>query len=957
MTSTGARVVPQNEYTIGWVCALPCERAAAKAMLDEIHQNLVEQDPADHNSYTLGQIQNHNVVIACLPAGVYGIAPAATVAKDMLRTFKSIRFGLMVGIGGGVPTLVNDIRLGDVVVSQPLGTSGGVVQYDRGKTVQEGEVQRTGSLNAPPSVLLTALTDLQAEHLMGGSRIPHFLSEIIIKYPKMEKRFSYQGTSEDRLFRVEYDHADPDSTCEQCDGAQTIERTARDDTEPAIHYGVIASGNQVIKNGSTRNQLSKQLGGALCFEMEAAGLIQDFPCIVIRGICDYADSHKNKRWQEYAAVTAAAFAKELLSIVSPVRVLQEKPIPQLVSDPQLHKLMTGTNAAIAEQTRKHEVRYEDKIHGDCHRAFKTSNYEKFKNINPGRTLGTCKWVLGHQQYNRWQQSRCDDLLWISADPGCGKSVLSKFLIDEELRSPKAHTVCYFFFKDNEEQDSIATALCAVLHQLFHYQPQLLRHAMEAYKRNGENLNTEVDELWRILLAAATDEHAESVICVLDALDECQGGDRRKLIAFLTGFYTRRSTKSQRRSHLKFLVTSRPYQEIENSFSDIPSELPSIRLAGEESNADISQEIDLVIAEQVSRVGRKLNLNQEIQDMLHEKLLATSHRTYLWLYLVIEELYCSDKRTMKAYARNIASLPQSVENAYEKILSRHSRGRRHEAETLLHIVVGSRRPLTLAEMDVALQLATDSADARIHEDLDLDNDHLASRIRELCGLFVFINDSRVYLIHQTAKDFLVSWDHVDDSTIDICKPWKHSLENYRTAILLTQICVRYLGFQDIDDKSLSSVVEKVQSDSSGCVIFSEYPFLEYAAVHWSAHFRSMRVCDTELFNHIYQLYDDREPRYETWVSIFWKATFGDKYLRLPDTMDLAALNGHASVLSHLLDATKVDINVQNGLRRTGVSCASPEVHEKVVHLLIKKGAMITANLLELKDMLTEVNFQR
>ncbi|KAI8235988.1 hypothetical protein K4K55_004026 [Colletotrichum sp. SAR 10_96] len=294
-----------------------------------------------------GQVQGHNVVIACLPAGIYGTTPAATVAKDLLRTFKSIRFGLMVGIGGGVPSRKNDIRLGDIVVSQPAETSGGVIQYDRGKTVQEGEFQRTGSLNTPPQVLLAALGRLQADHIIEGSRIPQFVSELINKSrDNTKKKFSHQGALHDYLFQAEYDHVDPDSTCDECDHKQMIQREDRDNTYPVVHYGNIASGNQVIKHGKTRDKLSKELG-VLCFEMEAAGL-QDFPCLVIRGVCDYADSHKNKRWQEYAAATAAAFAKELLSVIPSDRVLQEKPIPQLVSDPRLHEI-------VKEQTQKQEM--------------------------------------------------------------------------------------------------------------------------------------------------------------------------------------------------------------------------------------------------------------------------------------------------------------------------------------------------------------------------------------------------------------------------------------------------------------------------------------------------------------------------------------------------------------------------------------------------------------------------
>src|ERR1700734_1677091 len=124
-----------QDYTVGWICALPTEVAAAQAMLDECHDPL-QQDTCDQNTYVLGRIGVHNVVLACLPSGVSGTVSAATVAMQMSSSFKCLRFGLMVGIGGGVPSEENDIRLGDIVISQPTGAFGGVIQYDFGKTVQ-----------------------------------------------------------------------------------------------------------------------------------------------------------------------------------------------------------------------------------------------------------------------------------------------------------------------------------------------------------------------------------------------------------------------------------------------------------------------------------------------------------------------------------------------------------------------------------------------------------------------------------------------------------------------------------------------------------------------------------------------------------------------------------------------------------------------------------------------------
>jgi nucleoside phosphorylase len=281
------------------------------AMLDEEHPAL-SQPPQDNNTYTLGRFGGHNVVIACLPAGQTGNNSAATVASQMRYSFGRIRFGLMVGIGGGVPSEEHDIRLGDVVVSNPSKHGGGVIQYDFGRTVAEGRFVHNGSLNAPPTVLLTAVSTLKARHNLRGHRLAHHL--LAVRALRLKSNYTYQGAENDILFKAEYDHIGDDVSCDQCDKSMLVSRPRRDKTVPDIHYGTIASGNQVMRHGKTRERWRRE-SDMLCFEMEAAGLMNDFPCLVIRGICDYADSHKNKRWQEYAAVTAAAYAKELLCVI------------------------------------------------------------------------------------------------------------------------------------------------------------------------------------------------------------------------------------------------------------------------------------------------------------------------------------------------------------------------------------------------------------------------------------------------------------------------------------------------------------------------------------------------------------------------------------------------------------------------------------------------------------------
>jgi len=295
-----ARTMSPQSYTVGIICALDVEKAAVEATLDEEHGRL-EKAVGDDNAYTFGRIGEHNVVVACLPAGVMGKASAAVVAKDMMRSFP-IKVGLMVGICGGVWSERADVRLGDVVVSQPHGVHGGVVQWDFGKMEQDGVFRRTSTLNKPPRPLLSAVQSLKARHILRDSEVNEHLAAMFGKYPRLADTFGHQGQEYDELFEASYGHA-AGSTCAECDRSRLCNRPLRPDDHPQIHYGNIASGDQVVKDGQTRDRIARG-EEILCFEMEAAGLMDTFPCVVIRGVCDYADSHKNKRWQPYAAATA-----------------------------------------------------------------------------------------------------------------------------------------------------------------------------------------------------------------------------------------------------------------------------------------------------------------------------------------------------------------------------------------------------------------------------------------------------------------------------------------------------------------------------------------------------------------------------------------------------------------------------------------------------------------------------
>ncbi|KAF4815753.1 hypothetical protein CGCSCA5_v007042 [Colletotrichum siamense] len=298
--SRNAAPRPHDKYTVAWICALSIEMTAAEAVLDEIHDGL-PNDANDNNTYIFGRIKRHNVVITCLPEGCLGKIQAATSLLNLMRSFPSIRAGLMVGIGGGVPSKA-DVRLGDVVVGIRI------MEYDMGKMVANGKLLRTAIPRSPNRLLGTAVAALRAKQARYGTSITSIVAQ------KFEGQPDYHCPDmSDDLFPPTCDHEPSNLTnCDQCDRTKLIPRRKR--SQPAIHYGAVASGDQVMRSALQRDIIGQELD-VICFEMEAAGLMDILQCLPIRGICDYSDSHKNKSWQKYAAATAAAFATELLAVL------------------------------------------------------------------------------------------------------------------------------------------------------------------------------------------------------------------------------------------------------------------------------------------------------------------------------------------------------------------------------------------------------------------------------------------------------------------------------------------------------------------------------------------------------------------------------------------------------------------------------------------------------------------
>ncbi|KAL7922428.1 nucleoside phosphorylase domain-containing protein [Trichoderma austrokoningii] len=303
----------KSDFRVAIICALTIEADAVYALFDSrLDEDDVQLDksPNDPNVYSTGTIGRHYVVLTHMAN--MSKANAATVATNCGRTFPNVRLALVVGICGVVPFSANrtDIMLGDVVISE------GVFQYDLGRHLPQEFRPKNGmpdSLARPISNIRAALSKWKGDAWKKNLQSNMYKSLGILQATS-ELPVQYPGALHDKLFEANYPHADHGMFCDDaCDDLRIQRRRSESPTiQPRIHFGIVASGDSVMKSGEERDRIARK-HDIIAFEMESAGVWHVFPCIVVKGACDYADSHKNKEWQGYAAATAAACMKALLN--------------------------------------------------------------------------------------------------------------------------------------------------------------------------------------------------------------------------------------------------------------------------------------------------------------------------------------------------------------------------------------------------------------------------------------------------------------------------------------------------------------------------------------------------------------------------------------------------------------------------------------------------------------------
>ncbi|KAJ6437571.1 hypothetical protein O9K51_09777 [Purpureocillium lavendulum] len=785
-----------EDYTTGWICALQEEYEAACRMLDVEYDGPETTNEHDNNTYVFGRISKHNVIIGCLPGGRYGTNSAATVARDMVRSFPHLKFALMVGIGGGAPTPDRDIRLGDVVVSEPHGKLGGVLQYDFGKRLPGALFQQTGQLNSPPAVLLGALPEMRRRH-----NDPRKADKILEHLKLMDDMPDYQRPADDRLYRANYEHTGG-PTCAACGTDELEERAPRTDLRAFyVHYGTIASANSVMKNAKERDQLSRDPElNVLCFEMEAAGLMNNFPCLVIRGICDYSDSHKNDEWHKYAALAAAAYARELLHVLKPAKVVTLPPWAD-----RLLQEMSATSRKADRIIQYHHTQEQREILDwltPVDYGLQQSDYLA------RRQPGTGQWLLESNEFQGWLAAT-GQTLFCPGIPGAGKTILTSVVIDDlesrfrsEPNSGLAYIYCNF---QRQEEQSLDHLLASIVKQLAERQPSVLSNIKAVYERHElSRTKPSLEDITRLLHSVAA--VYSRIFIVVDALDECQASGRCRL-RFLSEL-----SELQKRHDSNIFATSRFIPEIVGHFKIGVSR--EIRAS--------ANDVATYLQSHIQGLPSVVQQSRELQEDIATGILQAVDGMFLLAPVYLNSLH--DCMTRNEILRTVELFPkqeqrqnerQKVEvlsHAYDEAMRRIQGQRPRLKELAMQVlswITFAKRQLTTSELQHALGTKPGTSE------LDYgDLPHIEDMVSVCAGMVTVDGKSGIIrLVHYTAQEYIMR---------------RHKLWFPGTDSAIATICVTYLSFTVFEAGYCTTHLEFKER-------LRAYSFYSYASHNWGHHY--------------------------------------------------------------------------------------------------------------------------
>ncbi|KFA53540.1 hypothetical protein S40293_10316, partial [Stachybotrys chartarum IBT 40293] len=535
------------------------------------------------------------------------------------------------------------------------------------------------------------------------------------------------------------------------------------------------------------------LVSALCFEMEAAGSMDNLQCLPIRGICDYSDSHKNKAWQDYAAATAAAYARELLEILPPSF---EKPRHARASE-------IGVPVAIQGLSQREENSHQDKENEQCLNVLYLSDprmdKKRIEEAKGGLFRDSYRWILEHDTFQQFYAHAQKGLLWIKGDPGKGKTMLLCGIIDE-LEMDSTTRLSYFFCQGTEPHLNTATnVLRGLVYSLASQHPGLVSYLREEHKKKGEKLletNT-WQVLSEILASMLNDPNMNGAILMIDALDECTSG-RPQLLDFII-----RSSTS-----VRWILSSRNWRDIEEKLGKAEQ---GTRLDLELNTEAIHNAVETYIRYKVERLAETKQYEEKTKAAIQRELLAHADDTFLWVALVYQELEQVEEWDVDDVLKQ---LPSGLEGLYDQMIQQIQQLERKNPERcslVLATVSTAYRPLNLQELGhlAGLPSVISSSSSGIQV------------VVSMCGSFLTIRDGVVYIIHQSAKDFLSSNTFIFPSGMEA----QHFQLFSRSLDLLSKTLKRNI----YKLPSPGSLIDEVSSPSPNPLTLARY-----SCIYWPHH---------------------------------------------------------------------------------------------------------------------------
>ncbi|KAL3417553.1 ankyrin repeat protein [Phlyctema vagabunda] len=416
----------------------------------------------------------------------------------------------------------------------------------------------------------------------------------------------------------------------------------------------------------------------------------------------------------------------------------------------------------------------------------TTNVAEYKSSLPSRVAGTCQWILSNSQYRDWNMRKESCLLWITGYPGSGKTILSTYLLEylgAGEHSPYLRTtLCYFFCdkKIDTQRDAMAI-LRSIIHQLLMRRRFLIKYVRAAYDFHGPQFEQNFSELWRIFVAIASDKRSGPISVIVDAIDECEETTRNRFLNNVNKLMRESQSDVSNKPCIRFLVTSRPL---------LGRQYTTNTLRIDYTEKHVEQDLNLVIRAKVEGIVQRTRCNTEVKRYLENALSSKADRTFLWVTLVLHLLEKTFLASQRDFKRIIDELPQTLTTTYESFLHGISAEYESLASSLLHFLVASSRPLTLKEIRVIIAIQEHHKTLlTVEEDAQ---PNIQETIEGVLGPLIRIWDSRIYLVHESLKEFLQNLATRKDNPLSAT----YGIDPRTASLLLAEKCVLYLSLDDL-----------------------------------------------------------------------------------------------------------------------------------------------------------------